>query len=336
MTSPLAPLPVDAATQVSQARRAATRLAEALGFDATASGNVALVVTEVGTNIIKHGRGGEILLHPVHHGSIPGIDIVGLDRGPGIADVDRCLRDGYSTAGSPGTGLGAIRRLSALFDVCTAPDQGTAMLARVWARPTAGPTDRALSIGVAGAAYPGETVSGDAFAIEQTTTRTLVLVIDGLGHGIVAAEAASESVRLFRANARRSPRDIVQALHDGLRGTRGAAVAVAAVDPEHEVVRFAGVGNIFAAIVAPGIRRHLVSHNGTAGHTVRRIDEFSYPWPKNGVLVQHTDGLATHWDLDLYPGLLHRSPSLIAGVLYRDFSRRRDDVTVVAVTEAAA
>jgi anti-sigma regulatory factor (Ser/Thr protein kinase) len=335
ITPPIAPLTIDDPTQVSEARRTATRLAEMLGFDATASGNVALVVTEIGTNIVKHARGGEILLHPVEHGGVPGIDVVGLDRGPGIADLDRCVRDGYSTAGSPGTGLGAIRRLSAVFDVCSAPDRGTALLARVWAQPVGMHTHRALSVGVAAAMYPGETVSGDAWAVEQTTAQTVVLVVDGLGHGVVAAEAARESVRLFRANARRSACDIVQALHDGLRSTRGAAVAVAAVDPEHGVVRFAGLGNIAAAIVAPSVRRHLISHNGTAGYTVRRIDEFSYPWPKDGVLILHTDGLVSHWDLDRYPGLVRRSPSLIAGVLYRDFSRHRDDVTVVAVAEAA-
>ena len=79
-----------------------------------------------------------------------------------------------------------------------------------------------------------------------------------------------------------------------------------------------------------------MSHNGTAGHSVRRIDEFTYPWPKDGVLIQYTDGLGTHWDVDRYPGLLGRSPSLIAAVLYRDFNRGRDDVTVLVASEARA
>ena len=336
VTAPLVPLAVDDATHVSQARRASTRLAESLGFDATAVGNVALVVTEIGTNIVKHGRGGQILLHPVSQTGVVGIDIVGLDRGPGMADIDRCVRDGYSTAGSAGTGLGAIRRLAAVFDVCSAPGHGTALLARVWARPPAVDTPRAVTVGAAANVYPGETVSGDAWAVEQTATRTLILVVDGLGHGAIAAHAAAESVRLFRANASRSPRDVMQALHDGLRSTRGAAVGVTEIVPDRSLVRFAGIGNVAAAIVAPGVRRHLISHNGIAGHTVRRIDEFSYPWPKDGVLIQHTDGLATHWDLDRYPGLLKRSPNLIAAVLYRDFTRGRDDVTVLAASTEAA
>jgi anti-sigma regulatory factor (Ser/Thr protein kinase) len=330
-----APLSIDEASQVPAARRAATRLAERLGFDAAGAGNVALVITEIGTNILKHGGGGQILLLTVRQDGIDGIEIVGLDRGKGIADVGSSLRDGYSTAGTPGTGLGAIRRLSSAFDIYTAPGHGTAVLARLWPRRLA-QAGHGLVVGAAAAAHAGETVSGDAWAMEQTAARTVFLLVDGLGHGVVAAEAAGEAVRLFRANAGDTPRAIVQALHDGLRSTRGAAVAVTEISPAPRLVKFCGVGNISAAIFAPDGRRHLVSHNGTAGLAARKIDEFSYPWPANGVLVEHTDGLGTHWDIARYPSLLDRSPSLIAGVLYRDWTRGRDDVTVLAAREMDA
>ncbi|HMH52798.1 MAG TPA: ATP-binding SpoIIE family protein phosphatase [Candidatus Acidoferrum sp.] len=333
--APAAPLTIDEPSQVPAARRAASRLAETLGFDAVGAGNVALVVTEIGTNILKHGGGGQILLITVRQGDVDGIEIVGLDRGQGIADVGRSLRDGYSTAGSPGTGLGAIRRLSSAFDIYAAPGQGTAVLARLWPRRPA-PQPHRLVVGAAAAAHAGEDVSGDAWAMEQTATRTVLLLVDGLGHGVVAAEAARQAVRVFRANAGDTPRGIVQALHEGLRSTRGAAAAVTEIDPDRGLVKFSGVGNICAAIFTPGGRRHLVSHNGTAGLAARKIDEFSYPWSPETVLVEHTDGLATHWDVARYPSLLGRSPSLIAGVLYRDWTRGRDDVTVIAAREMPA
>jgi anti-sigma regulatory factor (Ser/Thr protein kinase) len=336
VSAPPGPLRIEDASQVSAARRAATRLAEKLGLDESAAGHVAIIVTEIGTNILKHGGGGEMLLQAVRRDDVPGIEIMGLDRGKGIADLSRSLRDGYSTAGSPGTGLGAIRRLATAFDICSTPGLGTAVVATLWARTPSAAPDPRVSVGVANAAYAGESVSGDAWAMEQRAGRTVLLVVDGLGHGIVAAEAATAAVRLFRDRARQAPGVIVQALHDGLRSTRGAAVAVTEIDSERGVVRFAGLGNIGAAILSSGGRRHLMSHNGTAGHTVRRIDEFAYPWPDDGVLIQHTDGLATHWDVDRYPGLLRRSPSLIAAVLYRDFNRGRDDVTVLVATEARA
>jgi anti-sigma regulatory factor (Ser/Thr protein kinase) len=333
--APSRPLSIDDGSQVSEARRTATQLAERLGFDATGAGNVALVVTEIGTNILKHGGAGQILFTPLRRDGVRGIEIVGIDRGKGIADVERSLRDGYSTAGSAGTGLGAIRRLSAGFEVFSAAGQGTAVLARLWATSLPSPlTAPRVVIGFAGAAYAGEAVSGDAWAVAEHKGRTMLLLVDGLGHGLVAADAAREAVRLFHDNVGHAPAVIVQALHDGLRSTRGAAVAVTEIAPDRGVVKYAGVGNICAAIVTPTSRRHLVSHNGTAGHAVRRIDEFSYSWPKDAVLVKHTDGLSTHWDFDRYPGLLMRSPALIAAVLYRDFNRGRDDVSVLTATEA--
>jgi len=335
MSSPT-PLVVEDASQVAAARRVATRMAEEIGFDATGAGNVAIVVTEMATNILKHGGGGQILL-AAPESARPGIEIVGLDSGRGLRDLEACLRDGYSTSGSPGTGLGAIQRLSSSLDIYTAPDRGTAIVARLWADAHPGRPLSRLTVGVASAAVKGETVSGDGWAVEGDERRTMLLVVDGLGHGPTANTAATEAIRLFRNNAKHSPGAIVQALHDGLRSTRGAAVAVTEILPDAGVVRFSGVGNIGATIVAPdAVRRHLVSHTGTVGHTVRKVDEFSYPWPKRAVLIEHTDGLGTHWDLEHYPGLAQRSPSLIAAVLYRDFARKRDDVVVLAVREMAA
>jgi anti-sigma regulatory factor (Ser/Thr protein kinase) len=335
MTSPT-PLIVEDASQVAAARRAAVQFAERVGFNETGTSNVALVVTEIATNILKHGGGGQILIG-TPEGYPRGIEIVGLDGGRGLRDLEACLRDGYSTAGSPGTGLGAIRRLSSSLDIYSAPERGTALVARILIDdrhlvPTPG-----LAVGTAGAAVAGEEVSGDGWAVERDGRRTIFLVVDGLGHGLTAAEAAREAIRLFRANAKHSPCAIVQALHDGLRSTRGAAVAVTEIRADSGIVKFSGIGNIVACIAGPeSPRRHMVSHAGTVGHTVRKVDEFTYPWPKGGVLNEHTDGLGTHWDLERYPGLLQRSPSLISAVLYRDFTRKRDDVVVLAAREMAA
>ena len=326
-------LTIEESSQVPAARRVATRLAQDLGFDEAGVGNVGLVVTEIGTNILKHGGGGQILLLAVREDGVDGLDVIGLDRGQGMPDVTACLRDGYSTAGSAGTGLGAIRRLSSDFDIYTVPRHGAALVARLWSRRRA-PHAPGLVVGVAAAALAGETVSGDGWALEQTPTRTVLLLVDGLGHGFVAAEAAREAVRLFRANAARTPAEIVKALHDGLRGTRGAAAAVTEICADRGLVRFCGVGNVVAILVTPSGRRQFVSHNGIVGHSARKIVEFSYPWSTDGVLIEHTDGLGTHWDVTGYPSLLDRSPSLVAGVLYRDFNRGRDDVTVVVARQA--
>jgi len=128
---------------------------------------------------------------------------------------------------------------------------------------------------------------------------------------------------------------IIARMHETLRPTRGAAVGLAEIDRERGRLSFAGVGNIAASIVADGAYRHVVSHHGTLGHDVRKIQAFEYPWPRGATLVMHSDGLTSKWGFDPYPGLLQRDPALVAAVLYRDFQRGNDDTTVVVVREAA-
>jgi anti-sigma regulatory factor (Ser/Thr protein kinase) len=322
---------VTEASQVGEARRAAAALTARLGFGETEAGKVAIVVTEAAGNLVKHARGGEILLRSLERDGVAGLEILALDRGPGMTDVGRCFRDGFSTAGTPGTGLGAIRRLSSFADIHSTLPTGTALLARLWSGPAPGPP-AGLRVGAVTVPVAGEEVCGDAWAVEQDAGRTVLLVVDGLGHGPCAADAARDAVRVFRENASLAPAEILRAIHLALRSTRGAAVAVAAVDLTEETVHYAGVGNIAGTILSGGAMRSLVSHNGTVGHEARKFQEFAYPFPADATLVMHSDGLASRWGLEPYPGLALRDPALIAGVLYRDFRRGRDDVTVLAAS----
>jgi anti-sigma regulatory factor (Ser/Thr protein kinase) len=325
---------VQETTHVSAARRVAAELAHRLDFDETVTGRVALAATETATNLVKHAGRGEILISGIEVGGRRFVELVALDRGPGMANVERCFEDGYSTAGSPGTGLGAVRRLASAVDVYSRPG-GTALLARVGPAPMA---TAPRGILVAGLSVPmsGEACCGDAWDEETHAGVVALLVVDGLGHGADAALAAQEGVRAFRRHPRAAPGARVEALHAALRATRGAAVAVAEIDPGRRTVRFAGLGNISAAVHGDGPVRHLVSNHGTAGHVARKIDEYTYPWPPRGVLVMHSDGVASLRDLGAYPGLFVRDPGLAAGVLYRDFSRRRDDATCVVARGLAA
>jgi hypothetical protein len=160
-------------------------------------------------------------------------------------------------------------------------------------------------------------------------------VVDGLGHGPLAADAAREAVRVFREQTATDLPEVVRRIHAALRSTRGAAVAVAEAGLAEGVVRFVGVGNIAGTVFADGASRSLVSHNGTAGLEARRIQEFADPFPRGALLVLHSDGLATQWRLERYPGLAGRDPALVAGVLYRDFRRGRDDLTVLVACARA-
>jgi anti-sigma regulatory factor (Ser/Thr protein kinase) len=316
----------------AEARRSATALALEHGFGEEATGSVALVVTEAATNLVKHAGGGEILLRAVTGYGDTAIEMLALDRGRGMRDVAACYRDGYSTSGSPGTGLGAIARLSAFNDIYSQPGRGTAMLARMTraARPTRRDPEGPLIGGVA-VAKPGEQACGDRWAVTARRAGMTVAVVDGLGHGPLAAEAAELAVQAFQRHAAARPRAVLAAMHVGLHGTRGAAAAVVELDDERALLTFVGVGNIAGVVVAGGATRGMVSHNGIVGQIMANLQEFTYPWPPGALVVLHSDGITARWKLDAYPDLEHHHPSLIAAILYRDFSRGRDDTTVVVL-----
>jgi anti-sigma regulatory factor (Ser/Thr protein kinase) len=323
-------LPVVEQSQVSDARRAAGEIAESLGFRSDDAARLAIVVTEAATNLVKHAGGGEILLRAID-GPPAGVEVLALDRGPGIANPIESQRDGHSTTGTLGGGLGAMRRLSSVFDLYTRPGSGTAVLCQVPspARPTT-PWSPLESGGVS-VPHPTEQECGDAWAIEHHAGGCRVMLADGLGHGVLAAEAARAAVRVFRDEGARAPTAVLEACHDALRPTRGAAVAVADVDLSAGAVRFAGIGNVAGAVLTGEHRRNMVSMNGTIGHGTIRLREFSYAWDPVSLLVLCSDGISTHWSLDAHRGLAVRHPSLIAAVVYRDHRRGRDDATVVAI-----
>jgi anti-sigma regulatory factor (Ser/Thr protein kinase) len=314
---------------VAEARREVTGLARTVGFSENDVGRVAIVVTEATSNLVKHTPQGQLLARAFDRGGVAVIEVLALDQGSGIANVGESLRDGFSTAGSPGTGLGAIKRLSDEFDIYSAPGKGVALVAQLWSRkPPDGSRPAQLEIGAVCLPMPGEVARGDAWAVEWRGGHCVILVADGLGHGPDAAAAAMAAVNALRTHPQLSPAALIEFAHGALRSTRGAAMAVADLDLAGEV-RYAGIGNIAGVVREPNGARHMVSHAGIVGHEVRKIQEFVYPWSQDSLLVMHSDGLATQWNLDQYPGLVGRHPTLIAGVLYRDFARGRDDVTVV-------
>jgi serine phosphatase RsbU (regulator of sigma subunit) len=174
-------------------------------------------------------------------------------------------------------------------------------------------------------------VSGDRWAVGYAQAGRTILVADGSGHGIEAARAADRAVRTFHDRLDDSCERLTEQLHRALMPTRGAAVAVARIDPVAHTIRYVGVGNINGLLISNGTMRHMVSNNGTAGHVAPRIREFTYDFSDDPLVILHSDGLTSKWDLAGYPGLLTQHPSLIAGVLLRDLRRGRDDASVVAV-----
>ena len=324
-------LPITEESQVGEARRLAITLASEWGFNQTDCGKIAIVVTEATKNLLKHAQNGELLLQLLTTAEGTCIEIIALDTAPGIQNLSQCLQDGFSTIGTPGNGLGAIQRQSDVFDIYSLPQVGTVLMSRLWAdrQETALP----FEIGAINLPKIRGDISGDAWAVEQHRDRTLVLVADGLGSGVLAAEASREAVRIFQTYINAHPQALLEKIHTGLRKTRGAVAAIAEILPDERLLRYAGIGNIAGAILTSGTSRSMVSYNGTLGLTLHKVAEFSYPWSENAILVMHSDGLSTHWTIDRYPGLTNRHPALIAAVLYRDFRRAAspDDIAVLVL-----
>ncbi|MGA9529785.1 MAG: ATP-binding SpoIIE family protein phosphatase [Terriglobales bacterium] len=316
-------------THAGQARRLAAHLADEAKLGQTEGGSLAIVVTEMATNLVKHAGTGTMVVEAVTSNGSSGVRVLALDKGPGIRDLGSALRDGYSTAGTAGNGLGAMKRLSHDFDIYTAPGLGTAVLSEFWAGRKISQHFSPIDVGVVSVPIKGEEVCGDGWGAKKTADAVMFMVVDGLGHGILAAEPAREAERIFATASGDSPGPILQDSHDSLKKTRGAAMAIASLNLEKRLISFAGVGNIGASIVHAAGSRGMASHNGTIGHHMNRIQEFSFPWDSNSILIMHSDGLKSAWDLKQYPGIWSKHPALIAGMLYRDFSRERDDVTVL-------
>lgn len=317
------------ASQVGEARRAAARVARTAGFGETDIGRVTLLATELGNNLAKYGQQGRLLVQslPSPTGTI--VEVMAIDSGPGMADVQRCLQDGYSTGGTPGTGLGAVRRQSAVFDLHSAPGRGTVVMARVHGE--RGTTNGLpFQWGAVSLPKPTELVCGDAWQISARDRDLAIIVADGLGHGPLAAAAAQRAMKVFDELAFSEPRTIVERAHGALAGSRGAAVAIARISGGSSV-DYAGIGNISGSLVTHERSSGMVSQNGTVGVAIRKVQQLGYTWPQHGVLIMHSDGLTHRWSLDAYPGLLLRHPAVIAGVLSRDFVRGTDDATVVVV-----
>ena len=313
-------------TQIAVARRAAGAMAARLNLSADAIARAELVVVELAGNLLHHATRGTLYLSSTAEGT--GLQVIAADKGPGIGNVALAMEDGFSTRSTPGLGLGAVRRMVQEMGVYSQHGAGTVISAVVGEDRDPHPQQLA----VLSTCIAGETLNGDSWLVHRAPGRTVYMVVDGLGHGLYASEAASLATRMAAGALTDNPSLALTALlnrmHEPMRATRGAAIAFVSV--AGPVATCCGVGNISVLLhSADGTARSVLSHNGTLGHQMRKVQEFPYPLTPGTTLVMHSDGIATHWKAAQYPGLLAQPPATAAGVLYRDAVRGRDDATVL-------
>jgi len=314
-------------------KRDITKLAEGYGFSPGETGKVNLIVAEMTSNLIKHNAiNGEILVKPLSINNI-GIEILCLDKGPGMSDVSRMLEDGVSTAGTSGEGLGAIRRLSDEFDIYSVREVGTFILARLYKsrnKPKVAASKK-FDVGLIMVPKSGETFCGDGGTMREGIDKCQFLVVDGLGHGEFAHAASRSAAEAFLKNTNLSPSEIIRNIHPALKHTRGAVGNVAIIDTVNKTISYCGIGNIAGRIInGAEATKSIISYNGILGHNIpNTINNHELSWSNNSTLIMHSDGIKSKWDLSRYKDLLRHSPSLVAAVMYKEFSRGTDDTMVL-------
>ena len=319
---------------IADARRVALKLGLERELDESTRGRVAVIVTELGTNLARHTSGGRLLIgcHSQQHGCE--LEVISIDSGPGIPGNTRCLQDAQAAGAKPGTGLSTVQRLSTDFSLFSIPDRGTVLVARAWvphpASPWAvSPRSHFKHAGICLASV-GETMSSDAWDIRIVGERATIVVADGLGHGLEAADASATAVETVGID-HGSPSAALGHAHAYMKFPRDAAVAVAEMDAKAGTVVFAGAGDIAGRIVSSSDEKFLISQSGTLGAQTGDLRDISYSWPEHSIVVLHSDGLRNHWNLSGLPGLIQCDPAVIAGWLLRDYTRGTNDVSVVVL-----
>jgi anti-sigma regulatory factor (Ser/Thr protein kinase) len=321
-------LSISEESQIGFARRRVAEICQRISADETFWGKAAIVVTEMARNLLQHGGGGEIVLREVANATCSSLELLALDKGAGIPNLGESLRDGFSTAGTAGNGLGSIKRLSDRFEVFSQPGQGTVVWSRLRALKEVPKAHDFETAGIS-IADEREEVCGDGWEVLELGGVLRAIVVDGLGHGPFAGEAAREALAVFRSQATTGVASTLKLIDQALTKTRGAAGAIVEICPAKRMVTVAGVGNISTRLLHDSASKSFGCDNGTLGAGVPRIREDSQPWTPGCILVMHSDGLKSQWNPQDYPGLVRRHPGLVAGLLYRDFRRERDDVTVM-------
>ncbi len=318
-------LRVEDVSAVTACRNAVLTMAGRLQFPAARADQVALAVTEAASNLHKHARQGSLLVAVNRDAEAPGIELVTIDCGPGLKDVSAAMRDGHSTAGTLGIGLGAIRRLADFCDLYSVPGHGTSLAARFW------PAPGQPEIRWAGLVRPivGEVECGDVYGAVQAGGVTTAVLCDGLGHGPLAAAAAAEGVTAVLDEPAREPAALLERAHRRMSGTRGGAIGI--VQISGQMVRLAGLGNIAASILSDGGRKSMLSVPGIAGYQARTIRQFEYEAPPGAAVILHSDGLSSRWEAAALPGLETKDPLLIAAVLLGEAGIHRDDAGVLVL-----
>lgn len=339
-------LPIDNESDVGTCRRKGAAMAKEMGFNDVKSGEVAIVISELATNVLQHGGGkGKIVICQLEdQEQRKALEIWCYDSGNGIVNIEKSLQDGFTEKNSLGLGLGSIRRLSDEME--TNPEMPPLLkenlgaevfkykhcirtLKKLPVKKWMG-TNKSLIAGTSSRCHFGETINGDVFLVSHLSpTHTIVAVIDGLGHG-KEAHLASDLIReKILSSPDLSPDILISHIHNSVRGTRGAVMGLASINTETNKLSFSGVGNIESFIVTGKEKKTLLSFPGIVGHNIRTPRMFEYDFEPGNTLCMYSDGITTRWkteDIDW-----NAPPQKNAELITNKYARSNDDATILII-----
>jgi anti-sigma regulatory factor (Ser/Thr protein kinase) len=331
--------PVEAAVawagDVPRAGEAGRMFAVSLGFPDEHCEEIALAVTELASNLIRHASRGTITIGAVDESGRSGIEIKSVDHGPGISDPEQAITDGYSTAGGLGLGLGTVNRPMDELEIYPGPEGGLHITCRRWIRPRSIPTaPGALAFGAATRSWRKLPENGGAFIFKRWERRALAGVIDGLGHGPLAQRASQTARQYIEQHFDQPLESLFRGVGRACRATRGVVMALARFDLARQKLMVAGIGNI--AVRLPGGPRplHLIIRRGVVGLNAPDPVPAEFPWTPASLLIMHSDGACADWDWSDFSDLAREAPAIIARRLLSKLGRTDDDATVIVVRSA--
>ena len=313
-----------------------------MGFPEGRREKLALVAAEMSSNLMKHACAKGAIQVWQQPGSI--LDIVSLDFGPGVNNLELAQKDGYSATNTLGKGLGSIMRLADEFAIYTQLKRnvkpgnwhGTAILARfhlTHTKPSPDSPDDApppYEVSLFARAFDDDRYNGDKVYVQQQGTKLRFLHLDGLGHGEKAKMATSNLDSYVFGAA--DPLALIEKVDLHLRTTERGAVALAGeIDLAEKSVKIAGVGDMVVHTYQQEKLQSLSFSPGVLGREHRKPSLTRITLAKKSVLVTVSDGIRRGWNAESFCGLFNQHPQLIAYVLGNIMARMTDDQSICVI-----
>ena len=308
-------------------------VARRLGFSDGRRENMALVASEMATNLVKHAGGKGALQIWEQPGGI--LDLVSFDYGPGVDNLNLAQQDGFSTTHTLGKGLGSMQRLSDQFAIFSqkphAHDDGRWHGTTIWCR-FRRPDVEARGVeqytyGLFVRSLANDRHNGDHVYVDARPERLRLLHLDGLGHG-ERAEQATAGLDKY-VNQANSLSHLLETVDRHLHGsTRGAVAIACELDSSTHSLRMLGVGDMATHLCQHGHVQHFSFAPGVLGHEHKTPRQNEIVLESGALLISTSDGIRRGWDENSFPGLCNHHPQMVAYVLGNSMARMTDDQSV--------